>query len=327
MKILSLSMTVLLFGLIIGVVTSNLLAQSIEVVVSASKDNTLFESPDGSLSNGSGSYLFTGTTAQGNIRRALIVFDVSAIPQNARIETAKLTLHMSKTTSGAEDVGLYSLLSDWGEGSSNADFEEGKGGVSTAEDATWLHRFWGTDDIWVTPGGDFNSTASAIMTVEKTGSYSWGSTENMVGDVQSWVKNPESNYGWALIGNEASSSTAKRFDSKEISTENNRPILTITYSTPTVVEDDNPIEFVLAQNSPNPFNPTTSIDFTIPEKGIVTIDIFNIAGQKVETIENEFLNAGNHSVIWDASDFSAGVYFYILKSGKHSKTMKMTLLK
>ncbi|MBN1291100.1 MAG: T9SS type A sorting domain-containing protein [Candidatus Latescibacteria bacterium] len=327
MKIISLLKTVLLFGLTLVVITSDLLAQSKEVIVGVSRDNTLFESSDGSLSNGSGSYLFTGTTAQGNIRRALVVFDLSTIPQDSRIESVKLTLHMSKTISGAEDIGLYSILYGWGEGSSNADLQEGKGGVSAEGDATWLHRFRGTDNMWMTPGGDFKSTASAVKAVEKTGNYTWGSTEQMVADVQSWVKNPDSNFGWILIGNEASSSTAKRFDSKEITTENNRPVLTVTYSIPTNVEDNNPMEFVLAQNSPNPFNPATTISFTIPEAGIVTIDIFNIAGQKVDTIGNEFMNAGSYSVTWDASDFSAGVYFSIVKSGNHSKTMKMTLLK
>jgi len=93
------------------------------------------------------------------------------------------------------------------------------------------------------------------------------------------------------------------------------------------VEDDAPAAFSVAQNSPNPFNPTTTISFSIAEAGNVTIDVYNVAGQKVDTIVNEFMDAGSHSVVWDASDFSAGVYFYTVKSGDFSKTMKMTLLK
>ena len=53
----------------------------------------------------------------------------------------------------------------------------------------------------------------------------------------------------------------------------------------------------------------------------------NVAGQKIDTVFNDFLNSGNHSVVWDASSFSAGVYFYTVKSGDHSKTMKMTYIK
>ena len=97
-------------------------------------------------------------------------------------------------------------------------------------------------------------------------------------------------------------------------------------SSPVAVEE-NAVAFSVAQNAPNPFNPTTTISFTIPEADNVTIEVFNVAGQKVDTIAGEFLSAGSHSVSWDASGFSAGVYFYTVKSGDFSKTMKMTLLK
>ena len=93
------------------------------------------------------------------------------------------------------------------------------------------------------------------------------------------------------------------------------------------VEEAAPASFALAQNSPNPFNPTTTISFTMAEAGNVAIDVFNVAGQKVDTIANEFMDAGSHSVTWDASAFSAGVYFYTVRTGDFSRTMKMTLLK
>ena len=96
---------------------------------------------------------------------------------------------------------------------------------------------------------------------------------------------------------------------------------------PVGVAEDSPGAFEVAQNSPNPFNPTTSIGFVIPEAGNVTIDIFNVAGQKVDTVASKFMNAGNHSVVFDATGYSAGVYFYTVRSGDFSKTMKMTLLK
>ena len=102
----------------------------------------------------------------------------------------------------------------------------------------------------------------------------------------------------------------------------------ITIVATTGVEDDPlPHHFVLSQNYPNPFNPTTTISFTIPESGDVTVDIFNVAGQKVASLVNGQMNAGSHSVVWDASDFSAGVYFYSIKAGNYTRTMKMTLLK
>ena len=90
------------------------------------------------MSNGAGTYIFTDMTSQGFIRRPLIAFDLSSIPENSRIESVTLTLHMSKTISGSKDVSLHTLLADWGEGSSKADFNEGKGVSSLAGDATWL---------------------------------------------------------------------------------------------------------------------------------------------------------------------------------------------
>jgi len=93
------------------------------------------------------------------------------------------------------------------------------------------------------------------------------------------------------------------------------------------VDEAAPAAFAVAQNSPNPFNPTTSINFTLAKAGKVTVDIYNAAGQKVDTVVNTTMSAGNHSANWNASKFSAGVYFYTVKSGDLSKTMKMTLLK
>ena len=94
-----------------------------------------------------------------------------------------------------------------------------------------------------------------------------------------------------------------------------------------VAVEEAPAAFSVSQNVPNPFNPTTTINFSIPEAGTITIDVFNIAGQKIDSVAHEFMSAGSHSVAWDASKFSSGSYFYTVTSEKFSKTMKMTLLK
>jgi len=93
------------------------------------------------------------------------------------------------------------------------------------------------------------------------------------------------------------------------------------------VKEAAPSSFAVAQNTPNPFNPATTINFTLAKAGKVTVDIYNAAGQKVDTVVNTSMNAGAHSVIWNATRQSAGVYFYTVKAGEVSKTMKMTLLK
>jgi len=89
---------------------------------------------------------------------------------------------------------------------------------------------------------------------------------------------------------------------------------------------------VLNQNYPNPFNPETSISFDIKEAGKVSLDIYNVKGQKVKTLLNDHREAGTHNIVWNGTDdnnrsVSSGIYFYKMKNGKFSSTKKMVLLK
>jgi flagellar hook assembly protein FlgD len=88
-----------------------------------------------------------------------------------------------------------------------------------------------------------------------------------------------------------------------------------------------PAGFSVAQNTPNPFNPSTDIHFSLAKPGRVTVEVYNAAGQKVDTLLNTVMGAGEHSVAWNGAKFAAGVYFYTVTSGSNSRTIKMTLLK
>nr|MBN2276110.1 T9SS type A sorting domain-containing protein [candidate division Zixibacteria bacterium] len=88
----------------------------------------------------------------------------------------------------------------------------------------------------------------------------------------------------------------------------------------------------LSQNFPNPFNPITRIEYSIPSSEHVRIDIVNINGQKIRTLVNQTMGPGDYSVEWDATDddgveVATGVYFYRFNAGKASRTMKMTYMK
>jgi hypothetical protein len=104
---------------------------------------------------------------------------------------------------------------------------------------------------------------------------------------------------------------------------------------PTDVGEENantPVAFELGQNYPNPFNPITTIRFSLPQSGRVVLEIFNLMGQRVRTLLDNTLAAGDHRVVWDGTDGSghkvaSGVYLYRLKSGDNIRTRKMTLLK
>lgn len=199
------------------------------VRLQAAKDNTIF-AENSELSNGIGTSLFAGETSVGQIRRGLIAFDLSSIPAGATINSATLTMRMSRTTTGSEPVELHFALSSWGEGTSNANTKGGGGGApASAQDATWSHRFFGGEE-WSTPGGDFRADSSALAAVAGVGFYSW---TGLAADAQAWLDSPSSNNGWVIRGNETINQSAKRFDSREALTAANRPVLEVDYTIPT----------------------------------------------------------------------------------------------
>ena len=93
------------------------------------------------------------------------------------------------------------------------------------------------------------------------------------------------------------------------------------------IETSLPVHFALLQNYPNPFNPTTEIGFALPTASDVRLDVFNTLGQTVATLVDGPLEAGEHTLLWDASNMASGVYFYRLTTGAFAETKKMVLLK
>jgi hypothetical protein len=191
------------------------------------KDNTLYEydPAEGDHSNGAGFHFFAGENGMGELRRGVLAFDLAGtIPAGSTITAVSLTMNMSMTPTGARTVELHKLLADWGEGTSHAPIGEGDGAPATPNDATWRHRFF--DNVfWTTQGGDFSVTVSASQSVGGIGQYTWNSAQ-MVADVQSWVNNSASNFGWLVLGNETAIATAKRFDTRESASP---PTLTIEF--------------------------------------------------------------------------------------------------
>lgn len=93
-----------------------------------------------------------------------------------------------------------------------------------------------------------------------------------------------------------------------------------------------PTEFGLSQNTPNPFNPTTRVSFALKAASQVNLAVYNVLGQHVTTLVDEFMPAGYQNVTWDGSDknghtVASGVYFYKLRAGEFTDTKKMLMLK
>ncbi len=202
------------------------------VVLEAERDATIYEEGNGTIANGSGSYLFTGRTESQNAsaeRRALLAFPITqAIPEGSTITSVSLELTMSRTNSGGQSVRLHRLLEDWSEGPSDPSGQEGGGTTAVAGDVTWIHREF-SETLWTKSGASFAQSASATLQVANEGSYTYSSTPELVADVQGWLEDASSNFGWVLVVDSPATGSAKRFNSRENSTASSRPTLTISY--------------------------------------------------------------------------------------------------
>ncbi|MBU6413891.1 MAG: DNRLRE domain-containing protein [Planctomycetes bacterium] len=259
--------------LILGFAASSAAAQS-TVTLRPVRDNSIYQATTGNLSNGAGEYLFAGRTATGSIRRALVRFDFTSIPANATITNVSLSLNVSRFASGARDIAVHRLLREFGEGTSNAAGQEGRGATARTNDATWLHTFWNTQ-TWSTAGGDFVSTPSTVSTFSGLGPIVFESAQ-MLADVRAWHARPSNNTGWILLGDETITTTAMRFDSREITGGVTAPKLTVEFTVPPTCAPD--------------FNADTVLDFfdyldfvqayaagsnTADYNGDTTVDLFD----------------------------------------------------
>lgn len=201
------------------------------VVLPCVKDNTLYESATGSLSNGRGSGLFVGVTGQPGIRRALLQFDVAAnLPAGARVVSAQLKVNCVQSAfGGTVPVTVHRAAAAWGEGNSVANGGQGSGAPAATGDATWLHTFF-SNQFWSTPGGDFTPVVSATLQTPPFGLCSSDVTAQLVADVQSMLDAPTQNFGWLLKTNEALAYVARKIDSRQSA--GTPPTLTVTYLLP-----------------------------------------------------------------------------------------------
>jgi len=179
-----------------------------------------------------------------------------------------------------------------------------------------------TADAWGTlilPSGSFtNSLRVKSVTDNIDTIYFEGSSIVSVSQI--------TNYSWYVSGSKA-------------------PVLNITYirtpfsnlktvsyvhATPTSISDpQNEIaeKFTLGQNFPNPFNPSTKINFSIAKSGQVSLKVYDMTGKEVAVLANEFYNAGNYTADFDAASLTSGTYFYKLESNGISETKRMMLVK
>ncbi|MEM6801895.1 MAG: DNRLRE domain-containing protein [Bacteroidota bacterium] len=313
---------ILLFS-ILFTIESGFTQDSLSIV--ADRDNSLYENVTGATSNGSGAELFIGRTNQNTnfLRRALIHFDLSAIPAGATIDSVSLSLFvgLSAPASNEQPASLHRMNSDWGEGSSDAGTNGGRGATAQMNDATWLHSFSPSTN-WMNAGGDFEETATVNTSIGNVGSYTI-SGGTMVADVQAWLDDPTTNFGWMIRGNENQAKTAKKLDSREAAMEARRPTLKIFYQqNATNIED---LEAVSLKIFPNP-----SLDgkIKIKAEGLtvdrVNLQIVHLMGR--ELMDQEIIvRAGRMEENIDLSSWGAGVYVLHFRTESGVRTQKIVV--
>jgi len=211
-------------------------AATVSVELEPSQDSTIYDESD-IKSNGVGEFLHIGRTNMGAIRRTLIQFDVaSAIPADARVVGAQLTMTLDLTVALPEDITLNRVVESWTTGLSDAPGGEGNGAIADQDDVTWRYRSYDITDPnaspqWAVLGGTFVPTVSATATVGVTpGETTTWSSAQLVQDVQSWLDGSADNFGWILIGDEEAIPTAKRMISGDNADASARPVLRVTYA-------------------------------------------------------------------------------------------------
>lgn len=217
-----------------GVIYKIVQAQVSTATLNPLHDNSIYSDFPGN-SNALGD-LYAGNNANTAPRRALLSFDVvSGLPAGAQVTSASLTLNLKNAASNpgypTATMSLYPLSASWGEATSLAGGGGGSGTSATTGDATWNARFFDATSptLWATAGGVYASTASASNTVGATlGAYTW-SSKQMGTDVQGWLGTPANNFGWMLVGDESTSSTARVFTSRE-GTASLQPKLVVSYN-------------------------------------------------------------------------------------------------
>ena len=209
------------------------LLSAVVVELTASQDNTIYNVHTADQANGQGQFIVTGGS-QGTAaaRRGLVAFDVDSaeIPDGSTILDVVLTMNLVYSTGGAATIGVHQVLKNWGEGFSDASGNEIEGTTAGAMDATWLFSRY--DGIaWVNSGGDF-AGVSASVSARTLGAYEW-SGDGLVDDVQGWLDNPFSNFGWLVKSSELAGNI-KSFSSRNSANVALQPKLEITYEEPFV---------------------------------------------------------------------------------------------
>ncbi|MCI0698403.1 DNRLRE domain-containing protein, partial [candidate division KSB1 bacterium] len=261
---------------------------------------------------------------------SLLSWDLTSIPAGSIIQSVDITVNVTNTSTNNYE--FYEMKRPWVEGA-----------------ATWNEYAFGLG--WEVAGadgsGDRGTTVLGAITAATTGLQTFSLNASGVAMVQSWVDNPATNHGFAIL-DYINASNGLDFSSRENGTVSNCPKLTVTYSggsqpklaVPPRSESDAtalstetlPQTITLNPSYPNPFNLETRIEYALPKPGRVSLVIYNVRGQQVRKLVDEIQSGGFKRVLWNGRDdfgqgVGSGVYLIRLVVGQQRFVGKLLLQK
>lgn len=239
------------------------------------------------------------------IGRSVFKYNLSFIPTNAVIKSARLSL--------------------FGNYYSGNNYHSGKNTTYIRRVTTpWnpLTATWETQPDY--------STVNQVTLKQSTLPYQDYTDIDVTKLVSQMVSEPLNNYGFMLILKTEAKFRCMNFSSGDCPNISKRPLLVITYNIVTGISQSNisiPSKYEVCQNFPNPFNPLTKIKFDIPKSTYIRLTVFDEMGREVNSLVNENLNAGSYEVEWDGINNNSGIYFYRMQTDNYTETKKMILIK
>lgn len=212
-------------AVLLSLVSGPFAAGAETVTLLPAADTTLMEiSPDNNF--GSGGTFTAGGRSDGGRNRALLWFDIANnVPAGATINSVTLRVTVIAARGPNSIFDLHELLAPWNEGA-GADY--GLGSPALPGEVTWNDRL-APDTSWLMAGGDFVNSPSASVFIGGQANYTFLSTSALVDDVQGWLNNPASNFGWLLRSeSENTPGTIRRFGSRQAGA--SAPALTIEFT-------------------------------------------------------------------------------------------------
>lgn len=210
-------------------------------------------------------------------------------------------------------IGMFAIafaneLTGFASGSAGKMYSTTNGGTNWVNSANLGQSIWGMDFANALTGIAVGGGGYTFMTTD--GGVTWAAPPRRSFNQLNAVHfNDDGNLAWA-VGNLG---TVVEYDN---------PLVNVTQTSTGVPE-----KFILSQNFPNPFNPSTKINYELPISNYVTLKIFDMMGREVYELVNANQNAGSYSVMFNASNLSSGIYYYKLSAGEFVETKKMLLVK